>query len=85
MLGNQWYNEDGPIPGATGQFFLAVEPGTYYVIVTSDDCASAPSNPIEIMTVGTEDITTESRFKIYLPASCNYALKIGVVLVVKWH
>ncbi|MBL0007511.1 MAG: T9SS type A sorting domain-containing protein [Saprospiraceae bacterium] len=65
MLGNQWYNEDGPIPGATGQFFLAVEPGTYYVIVTSDDCASAPSNPIEIMTVGTEDITTESRFKIY--------------------
>jgi len=65
MLGNQWYNEDGPIPGATGQFFLAVEPGTYYVIVTSDDCASAPSNRIEILTVGTKDITAESRFKIY--------------------
>lgn len=65
MLGNQWYNDEGPIPGATGQFFLAVEPGTYYVIVTSDDCASAPSNPIELLTVGTKDITAESRFKIY--------------------
>jgi hypothetical protein len=65
LQGNQWYNENGPIPGATGQFFLAVEPGTYYVVVTSGDCASAPSNEIEILTVGTKDITTNSGFKTY--------------------
>lgn len=65
ITGNQWYNQDGPIPGATGQFFLAQVPGTYYVIVTSGACASAPSNPIELLTVGTKDVTAESRFKIY--------------------
>lgn len=65
LQGNQWYNENGPIPGATGQFYVATVPGTYYVIVTSGDCASAPSNPIELLTVGTKDIPTESQIKIY--------------------
>ncbi len=65
ILGNQWFNEDGPIPGATGQFFLALVPGTYYVIVTSGDCISAPSNPIELSTVATGDPEADSRFKIY--------------------
>ncbi len=65
LLGNQWYNEDGPIPGATGQFFLAVVPGTYYVIVTSGDCVSAPSNPVELLTVATSALESDSKFKMY--------------------
>lgn len=75
ILGNQWYNQDGPIPGATGQFFLATEPGTYYVIVTSGDCASAPSNRIEILTVGSKDITADSQLRIY-PNPVDDLLKI---------
>ncbi len=63
--GNQWYNQNGIIPGATGQNFLALEPGTYYTVVTTGDCISAPSNAIQILTVATQEADADSRFKIY--------------------
>ena len=63
--GNQWYNLDGPIDGATGQDFLALEPGTYYVIVTTGDCVSAPSNSIELITVSAVDPKRSSWIKLY--------------------
>jgi hypothetical protein len=63
--GNQWYDENGLIPGATGQNFLALEPGTYYVIVTSGDCVSAPSNAIELLSVSANEAEANARFKIY--------------------
>jgi len=75
--GNQWYNQNGIIPGATGQNFLALEPGTYYVVVTTGDCISAPSNAIDILTVATHEVGGDSRFKIY-PNPVGDALSVEV-------
>jgi hypothetical protein len=63
--GNQWYDENGLIPGATGQDYLALTPGVYYVKVTSGECVSAPSNTIELTTVATRDTKADSKIKIY--------------------
>ena len=46
--GNQWYNQDGLIPGAVEKTFTPTENGTYFTIVTLESCASQPSNSIEI-------------------------------------
>ncbi|HEX5112541.1 MAG TPA: T9SS type A sorting domain-containing protein [Saprospiraceae bacterium] len=59
--GNQWYDDNGPIPGATGQEFTATQGGNYYVIVTMNGCASDSSNIITLFnesigTVGQADI-----------------------------
>ncbi len=50
-LGNQWFNLNGPIPGATSQNYEVTANGTYYVIVTIDGCSSSPSNTITINSV----------------------------------
>ncbi len=52
-MGNQWYDQNGPIPGATGQDYFADTDGNYYVIVTENGCSSAPSN---ILTVFISDV-----------------------------
>jgi photosystem II stability/assembly factor-like uncharacterized protein len=52
LVGNQWYDENGSIPGATGQDYTALEGGDYYVIVTVDGCASAASNIIQLFNEG---------------------------------
>jgi hypothetical protein len=47
IAGNQWYNDDGIIPGATGQVYYPPHPGNYYVIVTNPaGCSSGSSNVI---------------------------------------
>ena len=50
-LGNQWFNLNGPIPGATSQNYEVTANGSYYVIVTIDGCSSSPSNTITINSV----------------------------------
>jgi hypothetical protein len=63
--GNQWYDENGPIEAAIGQDFLALKPGTYYVVVTIGDCVSAPSNAIELLTVATHELLSDFGIRIY--------------------
>ncbi|MDR2971690.1 MAG: T9SS type A sorting domain-containing protein [Bacteroidales bacterium] len=46
--GNQWYNQNGLIPGAIEQTFIPTENGTYFTIVKLDNCSSEPSNSILI-------------------------------------
>ncbi|HJW30128.1 MAG TPA: T9SS type A sorting domain-containing protein, partial [Saprospiraceae bacterium] len=46
--GNQWYDDNGPISGATGQDYTATSGGHYYVIVTLNGCSSPASNTIEL-------------------------------------
>ncbi len=51
--GNQWYDEIGPIPGATEQTFVPTTSGSYYTIVTSEfGCSSQPSNSIYVVVTG---------------------------------
>ncbi len=48
--GNQWYDLQGPIAGATGQTYQPTQSGLYYTIVThAAGCPSEPSNQISIV------------------------------------
>ncbi len=62
--GNQWYDQDGIIPGATSQDFTATIDGEYYVIVTLNGCKSDTSNIITINTTATIPIENNS-IKVY--------------------
>jgi hypothetical protein len=52
--GNQWYLDNEPIPGATGQAYLATESGAYYDIVTLNGCSSDTSEVVDVI-VGIEE------------------------------
>jgi hypothetical protein len=41
--GNQWYNENGPVEGATSQSFTPAESGIYSVTASVGNCESEPS------------------------------------------
>lgn len=43
--GNQWYLNGNPIPGATGQYYVANQSGNYTVVVTDGNGCSASSSP----------------------------------------
>lgn len=55
--GNQWYNLAGPIPGATGNYYIPPVSGNYYVVTTDGfGCGSRPSNPVDFtVAVGIAD------------------------------
>jgi len=44
--GNQWYNSQGPVEGATGQTFFPLSTETYHVINKLKNCSSEASNKI---------------------------------------
>jgi hypothetical protein len=45
--GNQWYDQNGPIAGATNSFYTPTQAGVYFVIVTDGNgCVSDTSNSI---------------------------------------
>jgi len=65
--GNQWYNEEGLIPGAIEKSFIPVENGTYYTVVTLNGiCPSLPSNSIIIndLSIGGNAVR-DGKFKIF--------------------
>ncbi|MDR2626689.1 MAG: T9SS type A sorting domain-containing protein, partial [Dysgonamonadaceae bacterium] len=43
LNGNQWYDENGPVEGATEPAFTPVVTGRYYVTASGETCESAPS------------------------------------------
>lgn len=53
--GNQWYDQNGPIAGETGQDFTVPANGNYYTVVTLSDCSSVPSNQIDIVALSTDE------------------------------
>ena len=63
--GNQWYNSDGIIEGATSQDYYPTETNNYYVIVTNEfGCESNASNVINFVYTGL-DKNFVNGFKIY--------------------
>jgi hypothetical protein len=48
ISGNQWYNNSGLIPGASGQDYIPRMNNTYYVVYTDTNGCSSSSNPITI-------------------------------------
>ncbi len=67
--GNQWYNLNGVIPGATNQTYQVIENGTYYVIVTENNCQSLPSNTITIDNVNIESFKDNDVIVYPIPAN----------------
>ena len=64
--GNQWYNNSGLIPGATGQSYEPVATNDYYVIVTNGyGCESEQSNSYHFVYTGLIDIVDGKNFSIY--------------------
>jgi len=54
--GNQWYFNGELIDGATGQDYQAEEEGIYFTIVTLNDCSSEPSNSVEVIFTGMDEM-----------------------------
>ncbi len=64
--GNQWYNNSGLIPGATGQSYEPIATNDYYVIVTNGyGCESEQSNVYHFVYTGLIDIVDGKDFSIY--------------------
>jgi hypothetical protein len=47
QAGNQWYDLNGPVAGATGQSYTPTRTDFYYTVVSNENgCQSAPSNQV---------------------------------------
>jgi len=63
--GNQWYDGNGPIAGATGQVYTASWDGMYYVIVTVNGCSSPASNTIPVFISGVKNAEQHLKINLY--------------------
>jgi hypothetical protein len=64
-LGNQWYDQNGIIIGATDQSYTVTGNGSYYVIVTYPGCGTQQSNTITISTYSIATIDEDIAIKLY--------------------
>lgn len=75
--GNQWYNQDGIIEGATEQTYTPVASGTYYATVSNEyDCESEASNSIT-MTVGIDELVTASAQIYPNPSKGSFIISVN--------
>jgi len=64
--GNQWYDSQGPISGATGQSYTCQWEDVYHVVVSNEfGCESDPSNSIHVVVSGINDIEASQSLNIY--------------------
>lgn len=65
-FGNQWYNDDGLIEGATSNIFFPQSTSNYYVITTNTlGCASDTSNVIYFQSTFIDELIAQGAFRIY--------------------
>ena len=64
--GNQWYDSNGAIEGATGQTYTPTATDDYYVIVTNEfGCESEQSNVYHFIYTGVIEISSNENVLIY--------------------
>lgn len=64
--GNQWYNAEGAIEGATSQIYEPQVSGSYYVVVTNEGgCESEPSDEIYFSMVSTVNNSVDQELSVY--------------------
>ncbi|MBM2814165.1 MAG: Beta-lactamase protein [Ignavibacteria bacterium] len=63
--GNQWYNQNGLIKGATNQSYTATSNGNYFVIVTLSGCSSDTSNNINVVINGINETERNISVNVY--------------------
>jgi len=92
--GNQWYfsvTPDGtgaPISGAIWPYYLATQSGYYWIIVTESGCSSPPSEKVQVIMTGSEElpgvdcqvfpVPNEGRFTVSLTTASQTKIGIGV-------
>jgi len=64
-LGNQWYLNGAPIPGATQQIIPAPLSGEYWCSVTLNNCSSDTSNHILVLPEGITGNGSTGNFLVY--------------------
>jgi hypothetical protein len=64
-VGNQWYDSNGPIEGATSQMYTITASDDYYVVVTIDGCSSEPSETLSVILNGILQPENLTRVTIY--------------------
>ena len=69
----QWYLNDNPIPGATGQTFTATQPGEYYVIVSNNSNCHGQSNHVNF-TLGVSSAHSKTSLKVYPNPATDFLL-----------
>jgi len=78
--GNQWYDSQGAIAGATGQTYTCEWEDVFHVVVANEfGCESDPSNSIHVVISGIEDIETSKKLSIY-PNPFNEKVQIEFTL-----
>ncbi len=66
QFGNQWYNDDGAISGATGQIFTPSVTGNYYSIVTNNfGCQSEKSNVLYFQPTFIDELAEQGSLRVY--------------------
>lgn len=78
--GNQWYDSQGAIAGATGQSYTCTWEDVYHVVVTNQSgCVSDPSNSIHVVVIGIGEPTDADRLTI-APNPFGEELNITIAL-----
>lgn len=66
QFGNQWYDDDGAITGATGQIYSPSVSGNYYTIVTNNfGCESEMSNVLYFQPTFIEELSRQGSLRVY--------------------
>ena len=60
--------------GANEQFYTVTEDGTYYTIVTIDECSSEPSNEIEVVLTKINSTENDCQFSIFPNPVSDYLI-----------
>jgi hypothetical protein len=92
--GNQWYysatlsGTGAPIPGATGQTYVATQDGYYWSVVTINGCSSDPSNRKYIIIVGIDShsptainiypVPNDGQFNVSITTASSESFSISV-------
>jgi len=63
--GNQWYDQSGILVGETNQNYVFTASGDYYSIVTLLGCNSSPSNTIQAVPAGVDEMSEPFHFYVY--------------------
>jgi hypothetical protein len=74
--GNQWYFEGNAIDGATGQTYQAEEEGMYWTVVTLNGCTSDPSNQVEVVFVGMDELPGTSLSIYPIPNKGQFTIAV---------
>jgi stress response protein SCP2 len=78
--GNQWYNQNGFINGATNQDYTVSVNGDYYVIVTLLGCSSDASNILNVTVTGIGLSENNKTIKVYPNPVSN-----ELIIEIEWN